>query len=132
MGLSFICCWSSPAQSFSGPSSAGPITIIYCLRFETPPTWRARSPHLYPPGTVCSPDIPPGTGFPFRPLLRLAGFRWRYLFPPPHWRGTRWRICLRHYATSRKDAGSILDEVIGYFNLRNRSSRTMALGLLGL
>jgi hypothetical protein len=25
------------------------MTIIYCLRFETPPTWRARSPYLYPP-----------------------------------------------------------------------------------
>jgi hypothetical protein len=24
--------------------------IFYCLRFETPPTWRARSPYLYPPG----------------------------------------------------------------------------------
>jgi hypothetical protein len=23
----------------------------YCLRFETPPTWRATSPYLYPPGT---------------------------------------------------------------------------------
>jgi hypothetical protein len=24
---------------------------FYCLRFETPPTWRARSSYLYPPGT---------------------------------------------------------------------------------
>jgi hypothetical protein len=29
---------------------------------------------------------------------------------------TRWRSCLRHYATSRKAAGSIPDEVIGFFN----------------
>jgi hypothetical protein len=27
------------------------MTIFYCIRFETPPTWRARSPYLYPPGT---------------------------------------------------------------------------------
>jgi hypothetical protein len=27
------------------------MTIFYCLRFETHPTWRARSPYLYPPGT---------------------------------------------------------------------------------
>jgi hypothetical protein len=46
----YNCCWSSPAQSFLGPSSAGLVTIFYCLRFETP-TWRARSPYLYPPGT---------------------------------------------------------------------------------
>jgi hypothetical protein len=27
------------------------LTIFYCLIFETPPTWRARSPYLYPSGT---------------------------------------------------------------------------------
>jgi hypothetical protein len=30
------------------------------------------------------PVITPGTGFPFRRLLRLAGLRWRYSKPPPH------------------------------------------------
>jgi hypothetical protein len=38
-------------------------------------------------------------------------------------------VCLRHYATSRKIAGSISDEVIGFLNLPDSSSRTMALGL---
>jgi hypothetical protein len=33
-----------------------------------------------------------------------------------------------HYATSRKVAGSISSEVIGFFNSPNSSSRTMALG----
>jgi hypothetical protein len=33
-------CWSSPAQS-----------SFYCLRFQTLPVWRARSPYLYHPGT---------------------------------------------------------------------------------
>jgi hypothetical protein len=42
--------------------------------------------------------------------------------------GTQWRRWLRHYATSRKVAGSIPDEVIGFFNWPNPSSRTMALG----
>jgi hypothetical protein len=28
------------------------MTIFYCLRFQTSPTWRARSPYLYPPGRV--------------------------------------------------------------------------------
>jgi hypothetical protein len=45
------CCWSSPAQSSSGPSPAGLMTTFYCLRFETPPTWRARPPYLCPLGT---------------------------------------------------------------------------------
>jgi hypothetical protein len=30
-----ICCWSSPAQSFSGPSPLDLATIFYCLSFET-------------------------------------------------------------------------------------------------
>jgi hypothetical protein len=27
------------------------MTVFYYLRFKTPPTWRASSPYLYPPGT---------------------------------------------------------------------------------
>jgi hypothetical protein len=30
-----LCCWSSMAQSFSGPISVALVTIFYCLRFET-------------------------------------------------------------------------------------------------
>jgi hypothetical protein len=33
-------------------SRAELVTIFYCLRFEIPSTWRARSPYLYPPGTM--------------------------------------------------------------------------------
>jgi hypothetical protein len=44
----YNCCWSSPTQSFSGPSPAGLMTTFYCLRFETPPTWRPRSPNYTP------------------------------------------------------------------------------------
>jgi aspartate carbamoyltransferase regulatory subunit len=35
---------------------------------------------------------------------------------------------LRHYATIRKVAGSIPDEVIGFFNCPNPSRRTVGLG----
>jgi hypothetical protein len=49
----YNCCWSSPEQSFLGPSPAGLVTLFYCVRFETPRTWRPRSPYLYPPGTGC-------------------------------------------------------------------------------
>jgi hypothetical protein len=44
VSLVYNCCWSSTAQSFSGPSPLGLMITFYCLRFETPPTWRARSP----------------------------------------------------------------------------------------
>jgi hypothetical protein len=42
--------------------------------------------------------------------------------------GTRYRSWLKHYATSQKVAGSIPDEVIGFFSLPNPSSRNTALG----
>jgi hypothetical protein len=41
-------------------------------------------PRIYIPQEQGSSDIPPGTGFPFRRLLRLAGLRWRYSIPPTH------------------------------------------------
>jgi hypothetical protein len=46
----YNCYWSSPVQSFSSPSPSGLMTTFCCLRLETPPTWRASSLYLYPPG----------------------------------------------------------------------------------
>jgi hypothetical protein len=43
-------------------------------------------------------------------------------------RGTRHGSWFRHYATTRKIEGSIPDDVIGFFNLPNPSSRTTILG----
>jgi hypothetical protein len=57
-GVIYYCCWPSPAQSFSSPSPARLMTTFYCLRFKIPPTWKARSPYLYPTGTrwpSCTP-----------------------------------------------------------------------------
>jgi hypothetical protein len=34
------------------------MTTFCCLRFEIPPTWRVRSPYLYPPGTEWPGYIP--------------------------------------------------------------------------
>ena len=42
--------------------------------------------------------------------------------------GMRWPSWFRHCATSRKVAGSILDDVIGIFHWHNSSGCTMALG----
>jgi hypothetical protein len=50
-------CWASPAQSFSDPSHAGLITVIYGLKFWG---WRVRPPYLYPPGRGCQ-SYTPGT-----------------------------------------------------------------------
>jgi hypothetical protein len=43
-----------------------------------------QGPRIYIPQEQSGPVMPPGTGFPFRRLLRLAGLRWRYSTPPPH------------------------------------------------
>jgi hypothetical protein len=40
-------------------------------------------PCFYIPQEQGGPVVPPGTGFPFRRLLRLAGLRCRYSNPPP-------------------------------------------------
>jgi hypothetical protein len=79
---------SGPCQSSHSwveiPQNSRP---YFTVSSETPPTWRARYPYLYPPGIPQEqggPVIPPGTGFPFCRLLRLAGLRWRYSNPPPH------------------------------------------------
>jgi hypothetical protein len=49
-------CWSSPAQSFSGPSSVGLVTIFYCLRFETsfssPPRTRRATVGVLDPASL--------------------------------------------------------------------------------
>jgi hypothetical protein len=41
-------------------------------------------PRIYIPQEQGGPVIPPGTGFPFCRLLRLAELRWRYSNPPTH------------------------------------------------
>jgi hypothetical protein len=66
----------------------------------------------------------PWGGFWFRSVAACALKNLSY----PTVGDTRWRSWLSHYATSRKVAVSIPDEVIGFFNWPNHSSRIMALG----
>jgi hypothetical protein len=56
-------------------------TLLSHLRLPQPGGPGSR---IYIPQGQGGPVIPPGTGFPFRRLLRLAGLRWRYCNPPPH------------------------------------------------
>jgi hypothetical protein len=52
MGLSFTISAGPRQRSHSGVKSPAALMAIFCcLRFETSPTWRARFPYLYPPGT---------------------------------------------------------------------------------
>jgi hypothetical protein len=47
-------CWSSPAQSFSGPSPVGLVTIFYCLRLpvSSPPTTRTATVEVFDPAST--------------------------------------------------------------------------------
>jgi hypothetical protein len=51
-----ICCWPSPAQSFSAPSPLALVTIFYCLRFETslssPPTTLRVTVEVFEPAST--------------------------------------------------------------------------------
>jgi hypothetical protein len=55
-------------------------------------------PRIYIRQEQGGPVIPPGTGLPFRRLLRLIGLRWRYSTPPPHrftWKVIKVKATLR-------------------------------------
>jgi hypothetical protein len=84
----YCCCWSSPAQSRSGLSPTELKTYILLSQFFILPQPGGPGPRIYIPQEQGGPDIPPGTGFPFRRLLRLAELLWRYFIPPPH--GNQW------------------------------------------
>jgi hypothetical protein len=58
-------------------------------------------PRIYVPQWQGDPAIPPGTGFPFRRLVRLARLRWRYSKPPPRWDENR-TLRTKWYATTRE------------------------------
>jgi hypothetical protein len=59
------------------------ITIFYCLRFETPPTWRP-GPCIYIPQEQDGLVVAPGTGFLFIASYDSQGYGWGIRPPPPH------------------------------------------------
>jgi hypothetical protein len=70
--------WSSASQSFSGPSPPKLMTIFYCLKLETPPSWRARSPYLHPPGIGWSSYTPKALGSFFVASYDSQGYGGKY------------------------------------------------------
>jgi hypothetical protein len=61
----------------------------FTVSSETPPTWSARFPYLYPPGTgwpsYTTEHWVPFTSSLTTRLLRIAWLRWRYSSPPLTW-----------------------------------------------
>jgi hypothetical protein len=96
--LSFTIADGHRQRSHSGPSLAGPMTIFDCLRFATPLPG-GPGPRIYHPLEQGSPVIHPGTGFPSRRLLRLAGIRRRY-YTRFHKRSWSLKISVSYFTTS--------------------------------
>jgi hypothetical protein len=119
-------CSPSSAQIFSGPSLAGLITIFYCLRFETPSTWRARSPYLYPPGTGW-PSYTPRHWVPFSsPPANLSMSSGRRSFHFLSWQtGERVILllrlgnALRLLDTQEARVGTTLPEIVVFISYEN-------------
>jgi hypothetical protein len=86
MGLEFTrTIASGPCQSNHSwvqvPQNSRP---YFTFSYETLPTWKARSPYLYLPGTGW-PSYTLGHWVPFS-SSRLTGLWWRYSNLPPHWK----------------------------------------------
>jgi hypothetical protein len=91
----YCCCLASPAHSLLGLSPTGLKPYFIVPVFEAPPIWRSRPQYLYIPQGQDGPVTPPGTGFPFRRLLWLAGLRWRYCNTPPQgYNCCKWNIAV--------------------------------------
>jgi hypothetical protein len=70
----YNCCWPSPAQPFSGQSPNGTHGHILLSQIRDSSNLEGQVPLF----------IPPGTGFRFLHLLRLAWLRWRSWNSPTH------------------------------------------------
>jgi hypothetical protein len=80
----YNCCWPSPAQSFSGTESHGTHDHILLSQFRDYRSLEDQVLIIFNSSGMGGPVIFPGTAFPFRLRLRLAGLRWRYSNLLPH------------------------------------------------
>jgi hypothetical protein len=64
--------------------SRGTRDQVLLSQIRDSPNLEGQVPLFISPQEQGGPVIPPGTGFSFRRLLRLAGLQWRYSTPPPH------------------------------------------------
>jgi hypothetical protein len=78
-------CQSSLELDCSVFTSLDFATIIFLQSLESNPQPGGPGSCIYVPQWQGGPVICPGTGFPFRRLLRFVGLRWGYSNPPPHW-----------------------------------------------
>jgi hypothetical protein len=78
----FNCC-GSRQRSHSWVRIPGTHEHILLPKIRDSPNLEGQISVFISPKEQGGPVIPPGTGFPFRRLLRLAEQRWRHSNPPP-------------------------------------------------
>jgi hypothetical protein len=84
MGLSFTISDGGRQRSHSHVRVPRDSWLHFTVSDSRLPQQGGPGPRIYIPQEQGGPVILPGTRFPFRRLLRLAGLRWRYSTPPLH------------------------------------------------
>jgi hypothetical protein len=82
-GMSFTIAAGLAGGVILGSESLGTHDHILLFQIRDSPNLEGQIPHIYVSQEQGGPVIPPGIGFSFRRLLRLAGLRWGYSNPPP-------------------------------------------------
>jgi hypothetical protein len=82
MDLSFTTAAGLASAVILGSESREDHDRILLSEIRDSPKPGGPGPHIYIPKEQGGQVIPPGTAFPFRRLLRLAGLRCRYSTPP--------------------------------------------------
>jgi hypothetical protein len=85
------------AREFSSPITSGLMTLFYRNIFQIPPKRGRPDPSIYIPQEQGGHVITPGTGFPLRRLLRIAGLRWKYSKPPESELHYDWRFTANRF-----------------------------------
>jgi hypothetical protein len=93
MGLSFTIASGSRQRSHSRVRVLRDSWTHFSVSDSRLPQPGGPGTRIYIPQDQGGPVIPPGTGYPFSRLLRLAGLRWRYSNPPPHGATTYSFLC---------------------------------------
>jgi hypothetical protein len=83
MGLSFTIAAGPRQRSHSQVRVTRDSWPYFAVSDSRLPQPGGPGPRIYILQEHGGPVIPPGTGFPFRRLLRLAGLQWRYSNQPP-------------------------------------------------
>jgi hypothetical protein len=100
----WVCCFGPRQHSHSQVRVQRDSWPYFTVSDSRLPQPGGPGPRVYIPQEQGGPAIPPGTGFPFIRLLRLAGLHWRYLTPMSS--GGLWKLLWLATGWTNKGSGS--------------------------